>query len=194
MHLCYIIFPVACSASVIDLITNDNICYWKALAEMKKAKCQDRTEYVSVLYDNLCWSVGGGGLWTHELEQYGLRSGLIRWGTQAVTGRCILGLISARGKAEVCSGMKRFNILQPNYTCPCIALYASIESTESAYESLLFSWVNKKSSLARHNIFQILLFFEHSELFVHFKDKSLFFNQIYFNQCILNEEFIWKNR
>lgn len=47
-------------------------------------------------------------------------------------------------KAEVCSGMERFNILKPNYTCPCIALYAYIESTESAYESSHFSWVNKK--------------------------------------------------
>lgn len=98
-------------------------------------------------------------LWSLELEKQRLRSRLIRWSKHAVTARCILELISACGKAQVCSGMERFNILKPNYTCPCIALYAYIESTKSAYESSHFSWVNKKSSSAIYNIFETPFFF-----------------------------------
>lgn len=72
------------------------------------------------------------------------------------TGRCILVFMSACGKAQVSSGMERFNILKPNYTWPSIALYAFIESTESAYESPHFSQVNKKSSVVMYNIFKSL--------------------------------------
>lgn len=140
--------------NISELIKLLILIYAKKKQHWQRLKCQDRTKYVSVRYDNLCWSVGGRGLWAHELEQCGLRSRLFRWYKQAVTGRCILRLILASEKAGVCSGMERFNILKPNYTCPCIALYVYIESTESAYESSLFSWVNKKYSLAIHNIFE----------------------------------------
>lgn len=125
-------------------ITNDNVCCStlfafakmteKLLEKINKAETEQKMSW-------LCELRCG---WHRALDSWGLRSRLIRWCRHAVTGRCILKLISVGGGAEVCSGMERFNNLKPNYACPGIALYVYIESTESAYESSQFSWVNKK--------------------------------------------------
>lgn len=60
--------------------------------------------------------------------------------------------VRLREKAQVCSGRERFNIMEPNYTWPAIALYPLIESTELARESSHFYPVNKKSSVVKENM------------------------------------------
>lgn len=60
--------------------------------------------------------------------------------------------VRLREKAQVCSGRERFNIMEPNYTWPAIALYPLIESTALARESSHFHPVNKKSSVVKENM------------------------------------------
>lgn len=135
---------IMCSITSVCICQDDRETFKK---KKKKAKTEQKMSW--------CCELRCG--WHRALDSWGLRSRLIRWCQHAVTGRCILKLISAGGGAEVCSGMERFNNLKPNYACPGIALYAYIESTESANESSQFSWVNKKN-LHRQYKFETLLF------------------------------------
>lgn len=124
-------------------------------------------------------NVGGVGLRIAELQQRGPLSLLTRWRLPAFIVRCTAEFMPACGKAQVCSGRERFNIMKPNYTWPAIALYRLIESTELAYESSHFSWVNKKSSVVI--VIYLRCFFKKNLFHIWHHDRLVFRSKIFFS-------------